>query len=191
MNFVLKEIAEIQPGFSFRGKIEPRDDGEFQVLQIKDVGAGGELLTDDLIRTGGVSIKSEYLVQRGDVLLTTRGANRRAVFVAGDLPDTIFTAQIFSLRNIDERVSPAYLAWYLNQRQAQEFLITNASGSYIQNIRIDDLSELPVAAPSRAKQEKIVEIDRLYRRERELVGLIQSKRSQIVEQMLAKIIEEE
>jgi len=184
----LKEIAEIQAGFSFREKIEPKENGRFRIVQIKDIGNAGDVLTDDLTRTEADYIKPEYLVRQGDVLFTTRGGNRRAAFVADELPDTIFVAQILSLRNIRRDISPAYLAWYLNQKPAQDYLEVNASGSYIQNIKIDVLADLPVSVPPPETQQRILEIYALHQREGELVAAIQSKRDRVVEQTLMKAI---
>lgn len=184
----LQNIAEIQAGFSFREKIESSRDGNFQVLQIKDIGNDGKVLTDDLTRTEADNIKPEHLVSRGDVLFTTRGENRRAAFVAEAMPDTIFVAQILSLRNIREDINPAYLAWYLNQSPAQAYFEANASGSYIKNIRIDVLANLEISIPPLDVQRRILEVHRLRLRERELVEDIQTKRDQVIEQTLMKAI---
>lgn len=184
----LQDIAEIQAGYSFREKIEQNDNGNFRVLQIKDISNDGEVLTDDLTITEADNIKTEHLVQPEDVLFTTRGTNRRAGFVENELPETIFVAQILSLRNIREDIIPAYLAWYLNQRPAQAYFEANASGSYIQNIRIDVLADLEVSIPPLDTQRRILEIHRLGLRERELVEEINTKRNRVTEQTLMKAI---
>ena len=189
MSLKLKDIIDIQPGFSFRGRIAPKKNGKYQVLQIKDIGDEGNIKMSDLTRTDSGDISSEYLVQKGDVLFTTRGANRRAAFVGEEIPNTIFTAHIFSLRNIKPEVDPAYLAWYLNQKPAQNYFDTNASGSYVQNIRINVLAALPVKIPSLETQRSIAEIDRLRRCEKELIQQIESKRNQIIEHILINAAE--
>lgn len=184
----LQDIADIQAGFSFRKGITSKKDSEFQVIQIQDIGNDGEVLTEDLTRTEPDNFKPEHFVQQSDVLFATRGANRRAAFVTEKIPDTIFVAQILSLRNIREDIIPAYLAWYLNQTPAQNYFEANASGSYIQNIKIDVLKNLEISIPPLEDQRRILEIHRLRIRERELVEEIQMKRDQITEQTLMTVI---
>jgi len=188
MKYLLKNVTEIQPGFSFRGKFEPAADGEYRVLQIKDIGANGRILTDELTRTDHADLNQVYLVKKDDILFTTRGANRRAAFVAEEIPNTIFVAQIYSLRSLKEEIDPAYLAWYLNQKPAQDFFEAYSSGSYIKNIKIDVLKNLEIEVPPVEKQKKIVEIDSLRRQENELVESIQTKRNQVIEQTLINAI---
>lgn len=184
----LQDIADIQAGFSFRKGITQKEDGEFRVIQIQDIGNDGEVLTEDLTRTEADNFKPEHFVQQGDVLFATRGANRRAGFIKEEMPDTIFVAQILSLRNISENIMPAYLAWYLNQTPAQAYFESNASGSLIQNIRIDVLKDLEISIPSLEDQRRILEIHRLRIREKKLVEEIQMKRDQITEQTLMTVI---
>lgn len=109
-------------------------------------------------------------------------------FVGEELPNTVFVAQIFALRISDENVEPAYLAWYLNQRDAQEYLDATASGSYIQNIRKDILANLPIEVPPMETQKKIVEINKLALREKNLIEQIQTKRGQLIERVLLNAI---
>lgn len=184
MKLKLGEICDIQPGFSFRGKIEVSPDGGFQVLQIKDIDKDGIISGDGLTRTDYDNIKSNYLVQQNDVLFTTLGENRRAAYVAEKMPDTIFVAQIYSLRNLDDPVSEAYLAWYLNQKPAQNYFESYASGAYIKNIKVKVLESLEIEIIPLEVQHKIVKLNELHRREKILSQTIQIKRSQILERSL-------
>lgn len=184
----LKDIAQIQAGYSFREGIKPIRTGSFQVIQIKDIGRNGDILADDLTRTDADNIKPEHFVRQGDVLFTTRGTNRRAAFVTEEMPETVFVAQILSLRNIRPDISPAYLAWYINQQPAQDYFGMTSSGSYIQNIKIDVFAELEVRIPPLETQKRILEIHTLRLREIELVEEIQAKRNQVIEQTLMKAI---
>ncbi len=184
----LNEIATIQAGHSFREKIEPDADGEYSVIQIKDVGTDGSLLTDEILKTRIEKTRPEFLVQKGDVLFTTRGVNRRACSVEEELPNTVFVAQIFALRALDARVEPSYLAWYINQKPAQEYLESTASGSYIQNVRKDILADMPVVLPPKDVQLKIVAVHRLAWREKYLLEQIKEKRNQFIERVLLDAI---
>ena len=186
--FILKEVGLIQAGYSFREGIQPTENGSLTVIQIKDIGRNGEILCEDLTHTEVDNIKPDHFVRQGDVLFTTRGMNRRAAFVAEEMPDTVFVAQILSIRNLHPDIDPAYLAWYLNQPPAQEYFGMTSSGSYIQNIKIDVLAELEISVPTLENQKRILEIHALRLREKKLVEEIQQRRNQVVEQILMKAI---
>lgn len=188
MKSLIKHIAKIQAGHSFRERIEHFTDGDFRVIQIKDISTDGSLLTDKLLQTQTEDVRSDFFVQKDDVLFTTRGLNRRACFIGEELPNTIFVAQIFALREISEEVNPAYLAWFINQQQAQEYFGANSSGSHIQNIRKRDLESLPVKVPNLETQKKIVEVHNLALREKSLIGQIQTKREQVIERVLLNAV---
>ncbi len=184
----INQIATIQAGHSFREKVEPDENSEYSVIQIKDVGTDGSLLTDEILKTRIEKTRPEFFVQKGDVLFTTRGVNRRACSVEKELPNTVFVAQIFALRSLDATVEPSYLAWYINQKPAQEYLESTASGSYIQNVRKDILADMPVLLPPKDVQKKIVAVARLAWREKHLLEQIKEKRNQFVEKVLLNAI---
>lgn len=188
MQKALKDIAEIQAGYSFREGITPIDDGSVRVIQIKDIGSFGDVLEDDLAAVDADNLKNDFFVRSGDVLLTTRGASRRAAAVGETMESTIFVAQIFAIRNLDKRVLPDYLAWYLNQPPAQEHFDTFTSGATIQNVRKDVLAALPVDVPSIETQRLVLEIVELRRRETSLIKEIESKRSALVNETLIRAI---
>ncbi len=186
----LKEIANIKAGYSFRETIPVSENGNYRVIQIKDVNYSGLISSGDLVKAAVDSIKPEYLTQTGDVLFTSCGANRRAAVVDETAADTIFVSQLYALKIKTDAIIPEYLAWYLNQKPAQDFFEANASGSYIQNIRHDVLAQLPVVLPPVETQKRIVEIYQLGLREREMAQKILEKRWQVVEKMLLELIKE-
>jgi len=186
----LKEIADVKAGYSFRGTIPVSENGSYRVIQIKDVNYSGLISSNDLVNAAVDTIKPEYLTQRGDVLFTSRGANRRAATVDETAAEAIFVSQLYALKVKTDAVIPEYLAWYLNQKPAQDFFEERASGSYIQNIRHDVLAQLPVVLPPVETQKRIVEIYRLGLREREMAEKIAEKRRQVVEKMLLALIKE-
>ncbi len=186
----LKEIADIKAGYSFRAAIPGSENGNYRVIQIKDVDYRGFVSSGDLIKAAVDLIKPEYLTQPGDVLFTSRGTNRRAAVVDETTAAAIFVSQIYALKIKTDALVPEYLAWYLNQKSAQKFLEEHASGSYIQNIRHDVLAQLPVVLPPVETQKRIVEIYRLGLQEREMAEKIAEKRWQVVEKTLLELIKE-
>lgn len=191
MEILLKEIADIKAGYSFRETIPVSENGNYRVVQIKDVNYDGSISSSDLVKATVVdSIKAEYLTQTGDVLFTSRGANRRAATVDETAADAVFVSQLCALKIKTDDVTPEYLAWYLNQKAAQDFFEERASGSHIQNIRQDVLAQLPVVLPPPEMQKRIIEIYRLGLHEREMAQKILEKRWQVVEKTLLESIKE-
>lgn len=186
MQRLLKEIASIQPGYSFRERIEPAVDGNLRVIQIKDIGPRRTVVEDELIRVDSSDIKPNFFVQPGDVLITTRGTSRRAAAVSSNMPNTIFVAQIFAIRNLEDGVLPEYLAWYLHQLQAQDYFDTYTSGAYIQNIRKEVLANLPVDIPSIETQRLILKIAELRQRESDLKQIIELRRNILINEALER-----
>ena len=191
MEVLVKDIARIKAGYSFRGTIPVQENGNFRVIQIKDVDPSGFVLINNLVNVAIETIKPEYLTEIGDVLLTSRGINRRAATIdSAAAADAIFVSQLYVLKIKTGTVVPEYLTWYLNQKPAQEFFEERASGSYIQNIRQDVLAQLPVILPPPDVQKRIVEIYRLGLREREMAQKILEKRRLVVEKALLELIKE-
>lgn len=188
MQKALKDIADIQAGYSFREGIAPVEGGSVRVIQIKDIGAFGDLLKDDLVSVKADNLKRDFFVRSGDVLLTTRGVSRRAAAIDEELQSTIFVAQIFAVRNLENGILPEYLAWYLNQSPAQEHFDTFTSGATIQNVRKEVLAALPVDVPSIETQRIVLKIVELRRREMSLIGEINNKRTDLVNESLMRAI---
>lgn len=191
MERLLKNIATIKAGYSFRGSIPANESGNYRIIQIKDIDYDAFISGNGLVKAEIDSIKPEYLADEGDVLFTSRGANRRAGVVGAQSANAVFVSQLYALKIKTGDISPEYLAWYINQPPAQEFLEANASGSYIQNIKHDVLAELPVILPSPDAQRKIIEIYHLGLRERELAKKILVKREQVTTNALLAFMKQQ
>ena len=90
MKRLIKDIATIQAGHPFRERIENFPDGNCSVIQIKDIGADGSLLADEIMQTRIEKTRPEFFVKKGDVLFTTRGLNRRACFIGDELANGLY-----------------------------------------------------------------------------------------------------
>lgn len=191
MERLLREIATIHAGYSFRGTIPISKSGNYRVIQIKDVDYDGLISSSELVRAEVDSIKPGYLTAVGDVIFTSRGANRRAAVVDEAAANAIFVSQLYAIKIKSDDATAEYVAWYINQKPAQEFFEQHASGSYIQNIRHDVLAGLPVILPTIEMQKKIVEMFRLCMRERELAKTVLKKRQQIIKIALLALIEQQ
>jgi hypothetical protein len=79
-------------------------------------------------------------------------------------------------------VLPAYLAWWLNHPASQaKFRDELARGTYIPFVAVADLRAFLVPVPTLEVQRRIVDLDRLRRRERELTERLNDLTQQLVD----------
>jgi hypothetical protein len=187
MNILLEDIVRIRAGYSFRGRIVAVPDGAYRVIPIKDVSEGESIAAEDLVRTNVPDARSDHLLRKGDVLFVSRGSRKQAVVIDQELPSTVFGSQFFVCEP-GEKVDPAYLAWYINQRPAQRYFEETAVGSNVRIVTKESLERLPVALPPLETQRKIAEVYRLGVQEKRLLEEIRRKRGQLIEVALLKSI---
>jgi hypothetical protein len=174
----LAEVAEIRSGYQFREKVEHDPRGTVPVIQIKDLTDDFRLRTDELIRVS-MDRTEPHRVSQGDVLFLARGHRLGAAVVNEPLTGTIATGYFFILRP-SQRVRSGYLAWAINQREFQDQMRPLVRGSHIPLITKGDFQGLRIEVPPLEIQDRIVALDELHRRERQLVAEIQARRAELI-----------
>lgn len=183
----LAEIAEVKLGYQFRKKMEPSDDGTHWVIQIRDFDQNHILRRKELSRVRIHEPQEQFLIKKGDILFLSRGHRNWAAPMIEDLTDAIAVSHFFVLRITDIRVDPEYLAWYINQKPAQEYLHSTARrGTHMPLIALSAFKELTVDVPGIATQQRIIELNRLAEREKRLIAAIQEKRSLFINALCLK-----
>jgi restriction endonuclease S subunit len=183
----LEDIAEIRTGYQFRGKVAPKDDANVAVIQIKDVDAKLYVDTSDLVPVK-VENPGAYEVSQGDLLFLSRGHRHYAALVTEPVQNTIATGYFFILRPKANLVQPTFLAWSINQPEFQEAMRPFVRGSHIPLISKVDFQNLTVRLPPLAVQTRIVDLQKLFDRERELTAAIQQKRGELLQAVSLKLI---
>ncbi len=118
----IKDIAEIQIGYQFRGRMETIPNGTHSVIQIKDFDEFQNLRTTDLNKVNLKSDTERYTVNKRDILFLARGHRNYAFPIKDVSANTIAASYFFILRLINKDILPEYLAWYIKQAPAQEYL---------------------------------------------------------------------
>lgn len=185
---LLKDITTIRAGYQFRGGVEPSPEGQYRVVQIKDISADGELSIGELVRTELDDVRGEHLLREGDLLFISRGPRKQAAVVGEDLSNVIAGAQFFIIKT-GPGVLPEFLAWYINQTPAQRYLTENAVGSNVRIVTRAVLEHLSVEVPPVEDQQKIVKIHQLSLREKMLLETIKERRGWLIESALLKIVQ--
>lgn len=177
----ISEIADVQMGYQFRGKVEPEMNGTHRVVQIRDFDENLNLNIEGLWLVIPKSDARRYAVYRDDVLFLSRGHRNFATVVKGHIENAIAASYFFILRTKTKHVLPEYLAWYINQRPAQEYFHNIARrGTHMPLVPLSAFADLVVEVPDLSTQATISELDKLARQERALLDHLQERRSQLV-----------
>lgn len=187
---LLEDIASIRLGYPFRRGLEPAANGEYRVVQIKDITRDEPTDWNDLVRVNLPDVREEHFVKGGDVLFISRGVNKQAVAVEEETEGTIVGSQ-FLLIKPGAGILPEYLAWYMNQPPAQRFIEENSVGSNVRILSREAIQKMQIVVPPLETQHRIVEVNRLSRRERQLIDAIQERRGKLVAAVLLKSIRAE
>ena len=119
----LKKMAEIQSGYISRGRIEPHENGNYFLMQARDLDADNlTYSTSTLIRFNPVLSRRDWILESGDVLFMARGARNFSVLLK-EIPNPLLAAACFFIVRVrGETALPGYVCWYLNQAPVERYL---------------------------------------------------------------------
>lgn len=177
----LGEVATISAGYPFRGTVDDLQHGDVGVVQMRNVDAEAGVNWDAVQRITLPSKRAPTFLAAGDIIFTTRGARNYALALNEVPGRAVCSPHFFVIRSRDpNRIAPAFLAWQINQRPAQEYFQREATGSHILNIRREVIENLPVAVPPVATQHIIVALAEAVHAERAaLTRLIDNRNQQL------------
>ncbi|WP_443738708.1 restriction endonuclease subunit S [Treponema sp.] len=186
---LLKEIADIRTGFSFRSKLESDPDGNVMVIQLKELSENNTVDSSTAVKISMQEVSGNYLLQKGDLVFRSRGLDTTAAIMAEHSDNTILSAPFQRIRISDiEQIMPEYLLWYINSKEAQLYFATNKTGTSVSMISTAVLADLSVVIPSVEIQKKIIEINRLSMKEIELQEELIRKKRMLTESILLKTL---
>jgi restriction endonuclease S subunit len=185
----LKHIASIQMGYPFRTGLEWTEDGNFQVIQMKDIDDNSRLDAGDLATVDLADVKDRYRVRQDDVLFRSRGRLNTATLVDINVGDVVAAAPLLVIRADGDEVLPEYLAWWINHPKSQAYLNRQASGTASRMINKKAVAEMMIEVPPLARQERIAAVARLADREQNLLRRLAEKRKMYVDGMSMKMAE--
>ena len=183
----LKEIASIQMGYAFRSRLELDNQGNVNVIQMKDIKGNGVIDLTELTRVNIPYIKEHHWVKDNDIILRSRGRTTTSAIVKNAFNILIVTAPLLVIRTNSNLILPAYLAWFINQPSSQIYLSSHARGSSVLMVSIEAVSLLEVILPSLGLQRKVVELSNLADKEQELLKLLAAKRQQYINRVLMQM----
>ena len=175
-------LCAVSTGWSFRGRIDPTDGAKTAVVQMRDTSPSGVDWTS-CVRTEVTGRREPDWLRPGDILFPARGNVSQAVLIDESIGSlqAVAAPHFFLLRVTRSDVLPAYLAWWLNQEPAQRHLEQQAqSSTLVRNIARPVLEATPVVLPPLPRQEQIVGLASVMRREEDLLQRLRQTNQQIM-----------
>lgn len=199
---MLRDIAELKTGFTFRTKLEEadKDAGNAHVAQIKDVREAWENTHVLTLRASQLpeiewNGKESAFVRPGSVLLPARGSKGgyfRASYLVEDDTDTkpVVVSSQFIVLTPKAEVLPEFLCWSLNQPAIQFWLSegTGSQGSNIVMLNTKVAGELTLDIPPIETQQKIVHLNHLWEQEQNVTKALLKNREMMLQGMFQKMI---
>lgn len=183
----LPDVCSIQIGYTARARFEPAADGGVLAIQWRDLSGYGELNPDQMIRVQLNERVDRYLVEAGDVLFRSRGDRNTATALEEHFGEpAIAVSPLMILRPNPAAVMGKYLAWLINQPDAQRHFDLAARGTSIRMVPKASLDDLQIDVPDLETQGRIVAIDALAQREEVLMHQLASKKRQLTNLVLAE-----
>lgn len=129
-------------------------------------------------------VKDKHIIGKDDVLFSTR-----LKFNAFRLPeskDAFVASNSFIIMRPDlVEVLPDYLAWYLNHPETQKQLALMAqSSSRMPYISLKKMADLEINLPQLLKQKEIVEMDELFKKEKNSTKHLLAKKEEYYQSIL-------
>lgn len=175
----LGELCDIHSGYTARGRLEPIAEGGMPAIQLRDVGSQGGVSGSLLQRYDLADLSDRYLVRGGEVIFRSRGEPNTAAVVSAELSEpAAVIVPLIIMRPDQSRVLPAYLAWAINQPDAQRKLGSEAQGTSMRMIPKTVLERLDIPLPDLETQHRIAAMDALARREGGLLRELADRREQ-------------
>jgi restriction endonuclease S subunit len=180
MRALLKELAVVSLGHPFRGKIEPVENGNGSVIQIKNINEEGEIFWHDLQK---VNVKSRLKVdwlQALDIILPNRGTKTKAACIIDPPSKVVTTPHFYNIRVRDSGIDPKFLTWQINQIQTQRYFEKTAEGSRQLSLRKSIVENIEVVIPSIVEQQTIISIYEAAQKEKAIYNkLLQNRATQL------------
>lgn len=176
-------------GYSFREKIDHNPEGNVGILQMKDI-ANNYLHFDyqNIDKVNDISFKEKFFLNKGDVLFVSKGVNNYAFSIDKlDFP-IIASATFFIIRVNENKILSDYLAWYMNQSEAQNYFSEKKAGTYVPNLKKQDILDLPLKVPPLKTQNAIAQTAKLLNQEIIILDKIKENRKELIQTQLINLI---
>jgi len=189
----LRSLANIHPGYPFRGKLPADKDGNAFVVQFRHLVVGEPLDDKDGQTLDRVTLpgrrRPDYLWP-GDILFMARGTRNDAAVIKALPHNTVCTPNFFHLRLKSEafNLMPEFLAWQLNHVDAQRYFAMCSQGSSAPSVTKTQLGDLPVVVPPIEQQKLMMKLAEAAHREQVLLEQLIENRQRMTDAVARQIL---
>lgn len=181
MNYtVLKKIADIRSGYTFRGKAKEKPESGIRMLQIKDVRESSVIQTENLLEIEWPGRSNMPTIEKGDIAIVARGNANNAALMESNAT-VVPSNQLLVLSIKSNAVVPEYLCWWLNRPSTQAILTGQHAGTSIPSLSKRALSDLSMPVPDLSTQRKILNLSHLQEQEKTLYERLLKNREMMLE----------
>lgn len=177
----VKDIADIKTGYQSKTRIHEEALGTHFLIQGNNIDSTLTLNDRSLIRFLPENSADNYLLEKNDILFQARGSENYACLIEKDISNTFVSGSFYTIRIKNSEVHPRYLTWWLNQPHIQKSFQSVRSGTLISYVSIKALSEIQVPIPPYSIQAKIARIFELWKKEENLIKIIQDSRKTLIQ----------
>lgn len=188
----IKEICEITSGQSLRDGVQHLKDGQYLVLQYKNIGQYG-VKFDEIERINLPEKTIPKLLSQNDVLLYTKffRSNLPASALIDRPVEKLIAGPSFYVLKIKQsfsaKILPAFLTWYLGSKNhGGKYFLSSATGTSLLNVTKPVLEECEVSLPSVEEQDKFLQYYQCSIRELDLLNQLNTKRELLLEAISQK-----
>ena len=178
MRVQLRDILEIVTGFQVRSRKALLDEGEYQIIQMRNIDTviGKFIENSEYHYVSSEGRPEKFLLHDGDVIIPSKGNHNVALLITQEANRFIASNQFYILRINKKRCLPEYLLWFLNNRDSQSFFDKRRCGTSTQILKKEVLANLEIILPSLEEQNKVVSVNNFIEQEIKLLDQLKDKK---------------
>ena len=194
MKIKLSELAATKSGLVLSRKkasLQSKIKRNYNVVSLKSFNENGiynhshveSFVADDVL-------KDDYLVKKGDILIRLREPNF-AIYIDKDYDDLVVSSLMVLVSIDTEKISPQYLAYYLNSDFSQSQLLQDATIGAIKMIKVSNIQNLKIVVPSIEKQKLLVDTINTFGHEEVLLQNLIAEKQKLKKSVFNTVIKED
>lgn len=191
VQLTLADVARVQAGYLSRTRVKGAYDGSHSLIQARDVSDHGKIDLETVVSFNPERNPELYRVSSGDILFIARGHDHRAHLIQAELTNTLASSVFHIIRPNRAAVLPTYLAWWLNQPEAQTAIKMGSRGTAIGYVSRRHMETVPVSLPPHATQQRVVDTIALWERRRSLQSQLDHRRQELIQTLCRRAVRPE
>ena len=183
----LSDWAEIRSGLVLaRKQSTSPTQNNYKLLTLKSINPKGYIEEDLLDDYFAIErLNENYISQMGDIVVRT-SSPYKAVLIDKETQGIVVSSYFKIIRSNKNMLKPEYLYWLLNNEETFKTIQKNNFGNILGSIRPQFFSDLEVLLLPLNEQEKISELNLLFKKEQQLLIALKEQK-----ELKAKYILEE